>query len=128
MVKKIIFSSLLASMLFTACNNADKTPTQATAETAADPTRDIQDAPPPRPNPYWVTIDSSSKITFDGKEIKDLDVLQKMLTDSLKAMKKSGHPLPDTIMFRTEGTVMMGMRGALHDAINDARAAAMKDK
>ena len=127
MVKKIIFSSLLASMLFTACNNADKTPTQATAETAADPTRDIQDAPPPRPNPYWVTIDSMGKITFDGKEM-DVDKLQKTLTDSLKSMKKSGHSLPDTIMFRTEGTVMMGIRGAVYDAINDARSAAMKDK
>ena len=126
MFKKIVFSSILASTLFASCNNAEKTPAQPTAE-AIPPMRDIQDVPPPRPNPYWVTIDSSSKITFDGKEIKDLDVLQKMLTDSLKAMKKSGQPLPDTIMFRTEGTVMMGMRGALHDAINDARAAAMKD-
>ncbi len=127
MFKKIVLSSIFTSMLFLACNNAGKTETQTTAE-AIPPMRDIQDAPPPRPNPYWITIDSSSKITFDGKEIKDLDVLQKMLTDSLKAMKKSGHSLPDTIMFRTEGTVMMGMRGALHDAINDARAAAMKDK
>ena len=127
MFKKIVFSSIVAFTLFSACNNAEKTTSQTAAE-AIPPTRDIQDAPPPRPNLYWVTIDSSSNITFDGKEIKDLEVLQKMLTDSLKAMKKSGHPLPDTIMFRTEGTVMMGMRGALHDAINDARAAAMKDK
>ena len=127
MIKKIIFSSILASTLFTACNNAEKTPTQTTAE-AMPPPRDIQDAPPPLPNPYWITIDSTSKITFDGKEINDLATLQRILTDSLKAMKKSGHPLPDTIMFRTEGTVMMGMRGALRDAINDAIAAAMKDK
>ncbi len=127
MFKKIVFSSILASTLVTACNSAEKTSTQTTAE-AIPPMRDIQDAPPPRPNPYWITIDSTSKITFDGKEIKNLDVLQKMLTDSLKAMKKSGHPLPDTIMFRTEGTVMMGIRGAVHDAINDARAAAMKNK
>ena len=127
MTKKIIFSSILASTLFTACNNAEKTPTQTTEE-AMPPPRDIQDAPPPRPNPYWITIDSTSRITFDGKEINDLATLQRILTDSLKAMKKSGHPLPDTIMFRTEGTVMMGMRGALRDAINDARAAAMKDK
>ncbi len=127
MLKKIVLSSILASTLFIACNNAEKTPTQTTAD-AVPPVRDIPEAPTPRPNPYWITIDSTSRITFDGKEIKNLDVLQKMLTDSLKAMKKSGHPLPDTIMFRTEGTVMMGMRGALHDAINDARAAAMKDK
>ena len=127
MFKKIIFISILASALFIGCNDAEKASTPTTAE-AIPPVRDIQEAPTPRPNPYWVTIDSSSKIMFDGKEIKDLDVLQKMLTDSLKAMKKSGHSLPDTIMFRTEGTVMMGMRGALHDAINDARAAAIKDK
>ena len=127
MFKKIVFSSILVSTLFIACNNAEKTPTQTTAETVP-PVRDISEAPTPRPNPFWITIDSTSRITFDGKEIKDMDVLQKMLTDSLKAMKKNGHPLPDTIMFRTEGTVMMGIRGALHDVINDARAAAIKDK
>ena len=126
MVKKLIFSSLLASTLFTACNNAEKTPSQA-SDQATLPSRDMQDAPPPRPNPYWVTIDSMGKITFDGKEM-DVDKLQKTLTDSLKSMKKSGHSLPDTIMFRTEGTVMMGIRGAVYDAINDARSAAMKDK
>lgn len=126
MIRKIILSAILMGSIFTACTNSESKTDQSNAE-VLPPTREVIDTPPPRPNPYWVTIDSMGKITFAGQSMT-IDKLEKTLTDSLIALKRSGQPMPDTIMYETRGTVMMGIRGAVGDAINDARAAAQKVK
>lgn len=76
-------------------------------------------------NPYWFTIDSVGHMTMGGKTIK-LEEVKAKLIDSLMTLKKAGKPMPDTIMYKTEGTVMMGVRGALKEAIDEACEAVKK--
>ena len=102
-------------LLFTACKNKE---TQN--QTTSVPANAIESSKPEISNntPYWITLDSIGGITFNNKKM-DIDQLQKELTDTLSKIKKSGAPMPDTILFKTEGTVLMGMRGAVHDVIEE---------
>ena len=116
-MKKLLLVPIVLLWLLYACDN---TPQNTTMTLPPPPFIDRQ-INQLISNPYWIIIDSTGKITLAGKVVY-LDSLQGKLEDSLKTLKKNGQPLPDTIMYKTEGTVMMGVRGAVKDAINDARA------
>ena len=72
------------------------------------------------PDTLVIVVDSTGAMTF-GKPITDLEELETKLTDSLQSIKKHYGKMPDTIICKTKGTVLMGMRGAIHDVISETK-------
>lgn len=68
----------------------------------------------------FVDVYSSGKIKVGSRDI-DMDSLTNNLTDTLKSIKKRTGRLPLVIKSRNNGEVLMGIRGATHDAIDDAK-------
>jgi hypothetical protein len=105
-------------MLLQSCGNDNK-PTEQKPTTPEIRNADTAIQTVVLENPYWFTIDSTGHVTMAGKAIK-LEEVKGKLIDSLMSLKKAGKAMPDTIMYKTEGTVMMGIRGALKEAIDEA--------
>ena len=73
-----------------------------------------------------VTVNSKGGVTI-GDKVADFDKLEAQLVDTLQMMKKSYGKLPDTILYRSKGEVLMGVRGEVKDAILNAKAKVKKD-
>jgi biopolymer transport protein ExbD len=122
-MKRIVLSlTLLSSVLFFACKETPK-PTE-TAQNAVDSTanRAIQAAvvaPSTLPDSLIVTIDSMGKVMLGNRSIPTDDLAQ-ALVDSSNALKKTFGKAPKTITYKSNGA-MMGVRGAVRDAIDDAQ-------
>ena len=67
-----------------------------------------------------IVVDSTGTITM-GSEVVTFKNLESNLVDSLQIIKKTHGKLPDTIICNTKGDVLMGTRGAIKDAILDAK-------
>jgi len=68
----------------------------------------------------FVDVYSNGKIKVGARDI-DMDSLTTNLTDTLKSIKLRTGRLPNVIKSRSNGEVLMGIRGATHDAINEAK-------
>ena len=73
-----------------------------------------------------VTVNAKGGVTI-GDKVADFDKLEAQLIDTLQMMKKSYGKLPDTILYRSKGEVLMGVRGEVKDAILNAKAKVKKD-
>ena len=73
-----------------------------------------------------VTVNAKGGVTI-GDKVADFDKLEAQLVDTLQMMKKSYGKLPDTILYRSKGEVLMGVRGEVKDAILNAKAKVKKD-
>ena len=73
-----------------------------------------------------VTVNTKGGVTI-GNKVADFDKLEAQLVDTLQMMKKSYGKLPDTILYRSKGEVLMGLRGEVKDAILNAKAKVKKD-
>jgi biopolymer transport protein ExbD len=67
-----------------------------------------------------INVDSTGNMTLGNQKV-DIESLTTKLTDSLQSIKKQYGKLPDTIICRSKGDVLMGTRGAIKDAIMDAK-------
>ena len=130
-MKQLFFTTaILTSVLFFACKETPKNKDNAaTAEQkSADSTKsrsvDAASVRAVMPDSLIVMIDSTGKITFGNREYTT-DDLTKALIDSSLALKKTYNKLPKTITYKSNGA-MMGIRGAVHDAIEDAQQALKK--
>jgi arabinogalactan endo-1,4-beta-galactosidase len=133
-MKQTLFTTaLLLGTLFFACKETPKTPENVAtaAEKAVDTTtkRVIETAVVPAiaPDSLIVTVDSTGKVMMGNVEIKNMDNLAKMIVDSSNALKKTFGKAPKTIVCKSNGA-MMGIRGAIRDAIDDAQEALKKQK
>ncbi len=68
-----------------------------------------------------IDVDSAGHIMLGNREVANLEMLTTQLVDSMQSIKKQYGKLPDTIYYRTKGDVLMGARGAIKDAIMDAK-------
>ncbi len=133
-MKQTIFTTtLLFSFLFFACNETPKSAdnTAKMASNAMDSTaqRALEAAaamPITPPDSLVVMIDSMGKVTFGNREIMT-DDLAKALVDSSHALSKTFGKAPKTITYKSNGA-MMGVRGAVRDAIDDAEEVLKKEK
>ena len=124
-MKKTALIALVATSLF-ACKDTPKpaetaaTPPADTAQTASrgleNTTATLASKPP---DSVVVEISERGIVTMDKREV-NLDDLQKKLVDTVKTLKKKNGKAPDTIIYRSHGA-MMGVRGAVKDAIQDAK-------
>jgi hypothetical protein len=130
MKQLFITTIILSGVLFFACKETPKTNENAatTEQKSADSTQsrsvNISPAPAVMPDSLIVMIDSTGKIAFGNREYTTAD-LTKALIDSSLALKKTYGKLPKTITYKSNGA-MMGIRGAVHDAIEDAQEALKK--
>ena len=108
----------LAIISLFACTEAPK----SSGETAMkmDSTSMVSMAENTSPDTLVIVVDSTGAMTF-GKPISDLEELETKLADSLQSFKKNHGKMPDTIICKTKGTVMMGMRGAIYDVISETK-------
>jgi hypothetical protein len=67
-----------------------------------------------------IVADTKGNIKI-GDQTVDLEKLENKLVDTLQFMKRSYGRLPDTIIYHSKGDVLMGTRGAIKDAILDAK-------
>jgi hypothetical protein len=133
-MKQTIFTAtLLSSFLFFACKETPKSVdnTAKMAQNAVDSTskRALEPAavvPTTLPDSLVVMIDSMGKVTFGNREITT-DDLAKALIDSSHALSKKFGKAPKTITYKSNGA-MMGVRGAVRDAIDDAQDVLNKEK
>jgi hypothetical protein len=130
-MKQLFFTTAILSIfLFFACKETPKTNDNAatTEQKSADSpkNRGVDTAPAPSvmPDSLIVMIDSMGKVTFGNREFST-DGLAKALIDSNLALKKTFGQLPKTITYKSNGA-MMGVRGAVRDAIEDAQEALKK--
>jgi hypothetical protein len=128
-MKQLFFTTAILSIfLFFACKETPKTNDNAatTEQKSADSTksRSVDAAPSVMPDSLIVMIDSMGKVTFGNREFST-DGLAKALIDSSLSLKKTFGQLPKTITYKSNGA-MMGVRGAVRDAIEDAQEALKK--
>jgi hypothetical protein len=130
-MKQLFFTTAILSVsLFFACKetpkNNDNTATtgQKSADSTKSRTVEAASVPAVMPDSLVVMIDSMSKITFGNREYTT-DELTKALIDSSLSLKKAFGQLPKTISYKSNGA-MMGVRGAVRDAIEDAEEALKK--
>lgn len=67
-----------------------------------------------------IVADAKGNITM-GNQALSLEQLETKLADTLQFMQKTYGKTPDTILYRSKGEVLMGTRGAIRDAIEDAK-------
>ena len=133
-MKQTFFTTVfLFSFFLFACNETPKTNENAAemAQKAIDSTakRALEAAaamPTTLPDSLIVTIDSMGKVTFGNREIIT-DDLAKVLVDSSHALSKKFGKAPKIITYKSNGA-MMGVRGAVRDAIDDAEEVLKKEK
>lgn len=123
-MKTLQLSILSGIISLIACNSTPSATTE-TATTTNQPQSLMR--VPAAGDPHWILLDSSGTITFNNRQV-NLDTLQILLVDTLLKIKAQKGTMPDTILYKTEGTVMMGMRGAVGDVIKEAKEIAMKKK
>ena len=125
-MKKIIALVALSSII--ACTEKPKSTENTVVKTDTIPVsasiRTVQDSL--SSDSLVVLVDSTGIIRVGNQKIK-LENLETKLVDSLKVFKKKYGKLPDTILCRTKGDVLMGTRGAIKDAILDAQEKAEKN-
>jgi hypothetical protein len=133
-MKQTIFTTaLLSGLLFFACKETPK-PTTNTAEMAqkaVDSTANrgieaMTAAPTTPPDSLVITVDSVGKVMMGNVEVKSMDNLSKMIIDSSNALKKTFGTAPKAIVCKSNGA-MMGVRGAVRDAIDDAQNVLKKE-
>lgn len=133
-MKQTIFTATLVSgFLFFACKETPK-PADNTAEMAqkaADSTakRTLEAAatmPTTAPDSLIITVDSMGKVMLGKVAVTNMDNLSKMLVDSSNSLKKTFGKAPKVITYKSSGA-MMGIRGAIHDAIDDAQEVLKKE-
>jgi PBP1b-binding outer membrane lipoprotein LpoB len=132
-MKQTIFTAtLLSGLIFFACKETPK-PTANTAEMAQKAADSIANrsietmaaAPTTLPDSLIVMIDSMGKTTLGNREVGS-DDLTKILVDSCHSLKKTFGKVPKTITYKSNGA-MMGVRGAVRDAIEDAQEILKKE-
>ncbi len=109
---------VLAVISLYACTEAPKSTDDSTVKTDATITRNMGE---PTPTDSLVIVADSTGMIMLGEPILTLDKLETKLMDSLQYIKKNYGKLPDTIILKTKGTVLMGMRGAIHDVISETK-------
>ncbi len=137
-MKKIAFRLLcflIISLIFSCKNSENKTASQTAAQTVTEPsiTNDtskhslapqeysVQATKVAPPNDtLFVDVYANGNIKLGTRNI-DMDSLTSNLTDTLKTIKRKTGRLPKVIKSRSNGEVLMGVRGATHDAIDDAK-------
>jgi hypothetical protein len=125
-MKQTIFTTLLSiTFLFIACKETPKTADTAatTTEKAVDSITnrglDVAPVPTVAPDSLVVTVDSTGKVMIGKLEVQDINKLTQMLVDSSNALKKTFGKAPKVITCKSNGA-LMGIRGAIRDAIEDA--------
>ena len=126
-MKHTPFTAFLLAFCLFSCKEAPKTTDNAAAQ-AADSTanRGIATAATIPPDSLIVEIDSMGKVKLGNRSVA-LDDLQKALLDSSNALKKTTGQAPKTITYKSRGA-MMGVRGAVRDAIEEAQDSLKKMK
>lgn len=119
-MKKMVF--FLVVSLFMACKENSKTSetnvVNADSLSVASSIRSMKDSI--ATDSLVISVDSTGAIKM-GNQKMSLETLETKLEDSLKIIKKKYGKLPDTILLRKKGDVLMGTRGAINDAIEDAK-------
>ena len=120
------------AIYMTNCKNSENT---TNTQTVVAPTATVADSPKPTmgtkaydvqvlktspPDTLFVDVYSNGKIKIGSRDIP-FDSLTNNLADSLRKIKKKTGKFPKVIHSRSNGEVLMGVRGATHDAINDAK-------
>lgn len=123
-MKTLQLSILSGIISLIACNSTPSSTTETA--TATNQPQSLMRVPAAG-DPHWILLDSSGTITFNNRQV-NLDTLQILLVDTLLKIKAQKGTMPDTILYKTEGTVMMGMRGAVGDVIKEAKEIALKKK
>ena len=122
-MKQHYFTAFMLCFCFLACKQTPKATDNTTTQTAADSTAkralEATAAPKTTPDSIIVSIDSMGKVTLGNRSVT-LDELPKLLVDSCKTLKKTTGNTPKTITYKSNGA-MMGIRGAVKDAIQEAR-------
>jgi biopolymer transport protein ExbD len=122
-MKRIVLSlTLLSSVLFFACKETPKTTDAAQNVVDSTAKRALEAAvavPATLPDSLIVTIDSMGKVMLGDRSITTDDLAQ-ALVDSSNTLKKVFGKAPTTITYKSNGA-MMGVRGAVRDAIDDAQ-------
>jgi hypothetical protein len=122
-MKRLFFTAFLGCFCFLACKETPKSTDTATAQSLADSTakRALEAAAAPKttPDSIIIHIDSMGKVTLGNRPV-DLDDLPKILVDSCQFLKKTTGNIPKTITYKSSGA-MMGIRGAVRDAIQEAQ-------
>lgn len=126
-MKKVILSFLVVGLF--ACEEKPK-PTEnaiAKADSLHSPAlvRDMSSSP--SLDSLVIVVDSKGNMSLGNGAITDLEKLESKLTDSLQFLKKTYGKLPDTVLLRTKGEVLMGTRGAIRDIIEDTEEKVRKN-
>ena len=127
-MKYTTFTAFLLAFCLISCKETPKT-TDNAATKAVDSTagRGIEAvAPTVPPDSLIVEVDSMGKVKLGNRSIA-LDDLPKALVDSSNALKKATGQAPKTITYKSRGA-MMGVRGAVRDAIEEAQDSLKKTK
>ena len=129
-MKYITSTAFLLTFLLFSCKETPKT-TDNAATKAADSTASrgieaVAAAPTTPPDSLIVEIDSMGKVKLGNRSIA-LDDLPKALVDSSNVLKKATGKAPKTITYKSRGA-MMGVRGAVRDAIEEAQDSLKKTK
>lgn len=126
-MKKVILSFLVIG--FFGCEEKPK-PTEnaiAKADSLRSPALIRDMASSPSLDSLVIVVDSKGNMSLGNGAIADLEKLESKLTDSLQFLKKTYGKLPDTVLLRTKGEVLMGTRGAIRDIIEDAEEKVRKN-
>ena len=122
-MKQHYFTAFMLFFCFLACKQTPKATDNTTTQTAADSTaqRALEAATAPKvtPDSIIVNVDSMGRVTLGNRSVT-LEELPKLLVDSCKTLKKTTGNVPKTITYKSNGA-MMGIRGAVKDAIQEAR-------
>ncbi len=127
-MKYITFATFLLTFCLFSCKETPKTTDNAAAQ-AADTTanRGITASPTTPPDSLIVEVDSMGKVKFGNNRDITLDDLPKALVDSSNTLKKATGHAPTTITYKSNGA-MMGIRGAVQGAIEEAQDSLKKTK
>lgn len=122
-MKQHFFTAFLSCFCFLACKEtpkaADNGAMQALADSTAKRVLEAAAAPTVTPDSIIVNIDSMGNVKLGNRSVT-LDDLPKMLVDSCNSLKKTTGNVPKTITYKSNGA-MMGIRGAVRDAIEEAQ-------
>ena len=122
-MKQRYFTAFMLCFCLLACKQTPKATDNTTIQTVADSTaqRALEAAAVPKttPDSIIVSIDSMGKVTLGNRSVT-LDELPKLLIDTCKTLKKTTGNAPKTITYKSNGA-MMGIRGAVKEAIQEAR-------
>ena len=122
-MKQPFFTAFMFCFCFLACKQTpkatDNTATQAATDSTAQRALEAAAAPKITPDSIIVNVDSMGRVTLGNRSVT-LEELPKLLVDSCKTWKKTTGNAPKTITYKSNGA-MMGIRGAVKDAIQEAQ-------